>query len=71
VSASWNGATDVASWRVLVGSGEDRLQPVTTVARDGFETTVVVDRQRYAAVVALDAAGTPLATSPTVAVAGV
>jgi hypothetical protein len=37
---SWNGATQVASWRVLAGSGSGQLAPVRTVARSGFETAI-------------------------------
>jgi hypothetical protein len=42
---------------------------VATVPVKGFETTIeLLDSARYAAVTALDAAGTALATSHTVAV---
>jgi hypothetical protein len=55
VEASWNGATDVASWQVLVGArgagapgagtpgagaAPGALTPVATVPRRGFETTI-------------------------------
>jgi hypothetical protein len=64
--ASWNGATELASWRVLAGPGRKRLSPAGVSApRNGFETLLVVrTRQRYVAVQALDAAGNVLATSP-------
>jgi EmrB/QacA subfamily drug resistance transporter len=39
VYASWNGATEVASWRVLAGSGT-QLTAVKTVPRAGFETAI-------------------------------
>jgi EmrB/QacA subfamily drug resistance transporter len=42
VYASWNGATRVASWRVLAGAGAGRLSAVTTTARFGFETAIPV-----------------------------
>jgi hypothetical protein len=42
VYASWNGATEVARWRILAGADAARLSPVVTVARDGFETHVTV-----------------------------
>ena len=42
VYASWNGATEVARWRILAGSDADHLSPVATVARRGFETQVTV-----------------------------
>jgi Arylsulfotransferase (ASST) len=40
VYASWNGATGVASWQVLVGASATTLTPVATAARSGFETTI-------------------------------
>jgi EmrB/QacA subfamily drug resistance transporter len=42
VYASWNGATEVASWRVLGESAPGRLKPVASAARSGFETAVPV-----------------------------
>jgi EmrB/QacA subfamily drug resistance transporter len=42
VYASWNGATQVVSWRVLAGSGAGRLTPVATTAKSGFETAITV-----------------------------
>ena len=57
--ASWNGATEVASWQ-LVEDG----RAVQTVARTGFETQLraAADAKR-AAVVALDARGSALGRS--------
>ncbi len=67
VYASWNGATDVASWTVLAGPDRAHLTPVTTVARHGFETAIhTTSNQPYFAVEALDAGGGVLATSPIV-----
>jgi hypothetical protein len=63
VHVSWNGATEVAEWRVLGGPGPDDLEPLATVARDGFETTVEVDAVDHVAVEALDASGEVLAAS--------
>jgi len=42
VYASWNGATRVASWRVLAGANAGRLVTVAAKARSGFETTIPV-----------------------------
>ncbi len=42
VYASWNGATRVASWRVLAGTGGGRMKAVATHARSGFETAIAV-----------------------------
>jgi hypothetical protein len=67
VAASWNGATDVAGWHVLTGETDAGLSVVTTVAREGFETTVRVPKAPKVAVQALDASGAVLATSKTVA----
>jgi hypothetical protein len=65
--ASWNGATKVASWQVLEGSGTSDLHLSQTVRRTGFETRLITAAQtRTVAVVALDAAGAPLGTSPAV-----
>jgi hypothetical protein len=67
VYASWNGATEVASWRVLAGGAPDALQPAAVAARSGFETKVpVAGPGPYVAVEALDAAGRVLGTSATV-----
>jgi EmrB/QacA subfamily drug resistance transporter len=40
VYASWNGATRVASWRVLAGSGTGRLSTVKVATKSGFETAI-------------------------------
>jgi len=65
VAASWNGATEVASWRFLAGDGPEELEAVTTAARDGFETAAVVDVPPGGSVAAeaLDADGAVLARS--------
>jgi Arylsulfotransferase (ASST) len=65
VKASWNGATEVASWRVRPsGAGEE-----TTAPRDGFETSVQVRGRPDSVVVeALDAAGDVLGASEPVPV---
>jgi Arylsulfotransferase (ASST) len=55
VYASWNGATNVARWRVLAGHDAHHLAIVATKARTGFETTIRL-KSSYGAykVVALD-----------------
>jgi hypothetical protein len=69
VHASWNGATDVSSWRVLAAQHPGALQVQTTIADSGFESSTTLPQQHvYAAVQALDSAGRVLATSPTVRV---
>ena len=42
VYASWNGATQVASWRVLAGAATGRLTAVTSTPKSGFETAIPV-----------------------------
>ncbi|MGH2913211.1 MAG: arylsulfotransferase family protein, partial [Solirubrobacteraceae bacterium] len=67
VYASWNGATTIATWRVLAGTSSAGLTPVTSAANTGFETAVsVTGSPAYMAVQALDAAGNVLGTSPTI-----
>jgi Arylsulfotransferase (ASST) len=71
VHASWNGATDVDSWRVLAGKRPGSLTAQTTIGSSGFESsTILPTRYTYVAVQALDAAGRVLATSNTVRVIG-
>jgi hypothetical protein len=71
VSASWNGATGVAAWQLLAGSGADAMQPVAQTADAGFETTIgAVASGRYVEMQALDAAGRVLATSARAKVPG-
>jgi hypothetical protein len=67
VYASWNGATDVASWRVLSGSSPATMAPAATRARSGFETAVALAQApssgAYLAVQALSASGAVLGAS--------
>ena len=42
VYASWNGATQVLSWKVSGGRSAGGLVPVAKAPRDGFETQIVV-----------------------------
>ncbi|HZL49309.1 MAG TPA: arylsulfotransferase family protein, partial [Solirubrobacteraceae bacterium] len=67
VFASWNGATLVASWRVLAGPSSHQLAPVDTAVRSGFETAIgTPGPEAYVAVQALNAAGAVLGTSHTI-----
>jgi Arylsulfotransferase (ASST) len=54
---SWNGATEVASWRFLAGADKQSAVEVGTVRREGFETSAEVPDEPYLAVQALDADG--------------
>ena len=66
---SWNGATEVASWRVLGGPGETTLKPLGTGERIGFETRLdVAAAPRVVRVQALGAGGKVLASSAAVRV---
>jgi hypothetical protein len=67
VSVSWNGATEVASWRVSAGASATALAPVATAARTGFQTTITVPAAPYVDVQALNAAGAVIGVSPAVA----
>jgi Arylsulfotransferase (ASST) len=67
VSASWNGATEVASWDVLAGPDRTHLTTVTSGPKHGFETAIhATTNDPYVAVQALDANGAVLATSPVI-----
>jgi hypothetical protein len=67
VAASWNGATEVASWRVLAGASRTALMPVAASPKAGFETTIVAHtRGPFLAVQALERSGAVLGTSTTV-----
>jgi hypothetical protein len=58
VEVSWNGATDVASWRVLCGRRPRALATVAVARRAGFETSITATaRGRYVEVQALDRSG--------------
>ena len=70
VYATWNGATAVASWRVLVGSSPRTLVPQATAPKTGFETALAISVPAsgpyYVAVQALDSAGAVIGVSATV-----
>jgi hypothetical protein len=67
VWASWNGATEIARWEVLVGPSPDALTRIGGAAPSGFETAFVVPGQHaYVAVRALDSGGNVLGTSAAV-----
>jgi hypothetical protein len=67
VAVSWNGATEVASWRVLAGASTGALAPVVTAAKTGFQTAISLPTAAaYVAAQALNSAGTVIGTSATV-----
>jgi len=63
IYASWNGATEVASWRVLGGPSEGRLAAVTTAAKSGFETAIPVPSYKSFKLEALAADGRVIGAS--------
>jgi outer membrane protein assembly factor BamB len=64
--ASWNGATDVASWQLLTGATAAHLSPVSTTPKGGFETVIPAPGASFYEVRALSASGAVLATSAAV-----
>jgi Arylsulfotransferase (ASST) len=66
VFASWNGATNVASWQILAGQSPTTMQAVETVPDTSFETAIQIPAASYVSAQALDATGHVLGTSPTV-----
>ncbi|HEX6932764.1 MAG TPA: arylsulfotransferase family protein [Streptosporangiaceae bacterium] len=70
VYASWNGATQVTSWRVYAGKTRTSLTEVTSVPRAGFETAIAVEHPGpYFAVQPHDAARRALSRSAPVRMA--
>ncbi len=64
---SWNGATDVASWRILGGSSPESLTPLASAPRSGFETSFAVKpAPAYLAAQALDGSSAVIGTSPAI-----
>jgi hypothetical protein len=66
VYASWNGATNVASWRVLAGPSPASLRPAVEAPRSGFETAVSLPSAAagsYLQVQALDGSGAVIGVS--------
>jgi Arylsulfotransferase (ASST) len=67
VAASWNGATEVASWQVLAGPSPQALTVAASSGRRGFETTIPLrSSAAYVAVRALNGAGAVIGASATV-----
>ena len=67
IYASWNGATEATTWRVLAGPDPEGLEPVGSVPWEGFETAVAIRTDEpYVAVRAEDDSGRGLGTSEAV-----
>ena len=71
VHTSWNGATEVASWRVLAGQRPGSLKAQAEIGATGFESSTTLP-VKYAnvEVQALDSSGRVLGTSKPVGVIG-
>jgi hypothetical protein len=64
VEMSWNGATDVAAWRVLAAGTPPTLVARTTIKDSGFESSTILPvKYTYVEAQALSASGQVLATS--------
>ena len=64
IYVSWNGATQIASWRIEAGANAQSLKPVGTSPWTGFETTIIVDSDGPSfQAVALDSSGNELGRS--------
>ena len=67
VAASWNGATEVASWQVLAGSSPASLSVVVQRPAQRLSDDITVrSTPAYVAVQALNGAGAVIGTSATV-----
>jgi hypothetical protein len=67
VAVSWNGATNVASWRVQAGSSSGSLATIASAPKAGFQTSITAPGSGpYVQVQALDASGNVLGSSAVV-----
>ena len=67
--ASWNGATELAHWRLTGGRSRTALQQLAVVPREGFETRIPLSGNfPYLAVEGLDRSGRTLGQSRTLRV---
>jgi hypothetical protein len=71
VYASWNGATDVKTWRVLAITGGGAPTAVASAGKSGFETGIpVTGGYKTYRVQALDSGGLVIGTSKTISATG-
>jgi hypothetical protein len=65
-TAEWNGATNVAQWRLLQGQRTDILKPASTVPWNGLDTVIPISGNQgdYYQLQALDASGAVIGLSP-------
>ncbi len=64
VYVSWNGATEVTAWEVLIGSNPAHLKMVARQRKIGFETAITLPAQRFRVLrlKALDSQGRTIGT---------
>jgi hypothetical protein len=64
IYASWNGATEIATWQVLAGASPDQLEPLASATRQGFETVITVrTTEPYVGLQAMNGSGRVLGTT--------
>ncbi len=64
VHMSWNGASEIAAWRVRAGERPNSLTGQTVIGDSGFESSTILPKKyAYAEVQALDSAGHMLSVS--------
>jgi hypothetical protein len=69
VHMSWNGASEVASWRVLAGQSSGSLASRTTIPTSDFESSTILPKKyAYVSIQALNAADNVLGSSKLVKV---
>jgi arylsulfotransferase ASST len=69
--AVWNGATDVARWRIMGGTDKHHLRRIAEAAWNGYDTSAALPtRPPYLQVQALDRTGRVMATSAVTPTAG-
>ena len=64
VFMSWNGATNVAGWRVWSGSSRTSLHYVKSVPKNGFESKAAIPAAKYVQVQAVDTHHNVIRSSP-------
>jgi hypothetical protein len=71
IYASWNGATEVATWQVLAGASPEELAPLGSAPQQGFETVISVHTtEPYVGLNALNGAGKVLGSSRAIELEG-
>ena len=64
IYTSWNGATEVATWKVLAGAGPRKLKELASAPKEGFETVITVKtNEPYVGVKAMNASGKEIGSS--------